>query len=232
MSSSSTVRQMVSPWISFGTSSRIEIVNAPSRLDGVVVGVAEIDERAKIDLVDVENRADGLRIIVVDQIGVPVGEREIVAARGRVLADEARRILIERRVVIDLVEQAEVKMAVREKLELENGPVVVRRRPEKLESVVRVGVDDRILEKMALRLQADGFEIGKLRAIGREGERAVVLNASTASAPTRTRPERSPDTVAGPGRLSPGLPVKEPSPLPSFGLVPCERRCRYRSRRR
>ena len=28
--------------------------------------------------------------------------------------------------------------------------------------------------------------------------------------------------MAGPERLSPGLPVKEPSPLPSFGLVPCE----------
>ena len=119
-------------------------------------------------------RGLAVRIIVVDQVGVAVGEREIVAARGRVLADEARRILIERRVVIDLVEQAEVKMPIREKLELENGPVVVRRRLKNLESVVRIGVDDRVLEKMALRLQADGFEIGKLRAIGREGERAVV----------------------------------------------------------
>ena len=78
-----------------------------------MVEVAEIDERAEIDLVDIEDPRIAVRIIVVDEVGVAVGEREIVAARGRVLADEARRIGIERRVVIDLVEQAELKMTVR-----------------------------------------------------------------------------------------------------------------------
>ena len=187
-----------------------------------MVEVAEIDERTEVDLVDIEDARIAVRIIVVDEIGVAVGEREIIAARGRILADEARRIGIERRVVIDLVEQAEVKMPVREKLELENGPVVVRRCPRiwnpSFGSVSTIVYSRRWpCDFRPTVSRASSFEPSVVKA------NVPWLNASTASAPTFTRPERSPDTVAGPGRLSPGLPVKEPSPLPSFGLVPCER---------